>query len=112
MTAQYNRRKLYTTIGFDYSSASNPEAKCLASKVEYETYRRITISGNHIWLPTAIESITPHWTGTICFWHNFNGSVVSTPGVYNERIRARGVRFDGQVVNAFVGARVQSESIP
>jgi hypothetical protein len=109
-TATFNRRKLYTTIGFEYSS--NPESKCLASKVEYETYRKVTFNGHTLWVPTSSESITPHWTGSICFWHNYNGSTLADPGVYTERIRARGVRFDGQIVNAVVGARLQSESIP
>jgi hypothetical protein len=111
-SAQLNRRKLYTTIGFDYSGLSNPGPKCLASKVEYETYRLGLFNGIPIWLPTAQVSVTPFWTGSICYWHNYNGSTLSTPGVYTERIRARGIRYNGQVSNAVVGARLQSESIP
>lgn len=109
-TETFNRRKLYTSIGFAYTS--NQESNCLASKVEYETYRKVTFNGHSIWLLTSSEAVTPHWTGTICYWHNYNDSTLADPGVYTERIRARGVRFDGQIVNALVGARVQSDSIP
>lgn len=111
-TATLKYRKLYVMAGFEYAGLPNPAAKCAASRVEFETYRRTDFNGYPIWLPTSIRSMTPIWSGEVCYWHNFNFAIATQPGVLHERIRARGIRFDGQIDNAYVGARLQPDSVP
>jgi hypothetical protein len=114
-SAAYPYRKLYVTAGFDYVGKPNAKAKCLASKVEWEVSRETVVLGHAVWLPVSQGSNTPTFidASQICFWHNYNGVSSGTPGTtYHERLRARGVRYDGSIANQFVNARIQSGNLP
>jgi hypothetical protein len=108
-------RKLYVAAAFNYVGLTNAKAKCLASKVEYETFRQVKVLGTSIWLPVGQGSVTPIFIDDteICHWHSYNSESTSgTPGTYVERIRARGVRYNGTIVNVFANARMQAGSLP
>jgi hypothetical protein len=108
-------RKLYVTANLNYAGQSNAKAKCLASKIEYETFRQVNVGSTAIWLPFSQASVTPIWSDSseICYWHNFNSGLTSSPpGTYVERIRTRGIRYNGTIVNTFANARMQADTIP
>lgn len=108
-------RKLSVQHQFDYASLSNPEAKCLASKVEFKTERQVTVGGSTIWLPVASGSATPFYVASTkaCFWHNYNGNTGPTsPGTVIERISARALRYTGSYDPVTTNVRIQSDTIP
>lgn len=113
--ASHPYRKLSVQHQFDYASLPDPEAKCLASKVEFKTERQVTVGGNTIWLPVASGSATPFYSPSskVCFWHNYNGNTGPTaPGTVIERISARALRYTGSYDTVTTDVRIQSDTIP